>query len=28
MNNRPDWLAIPIKGILGEIGAIDHEKGE
>lgn len=28
MNNRPDWLAIPLKGILGELGAIDHEKGE
>jgi maltose alpha-D-glucosyltransferase/alpha-amylase len=28
MNNRPDWLAIPLKGILFEIGAIDSEKRE
>ena len=28
MNNRPDWLAIPLKGILFEVGAIGNEKGE
>ncbi len=28
INNRPDWLAIPLKGILYEIGAINDEKKE
>ena len=28
LNNRPDWLAIPVKGILYEIGAIYEEKKE
>ncbi len=28
IDNRPDWLAIPIKGILYEIGAIRDEKKE
>jgi len=28
INNRPDWLAIPLKGILYEIGAIRNEKTE
>lgn len=26
INNRPDWLAIPLKGILYETGAIQNEK--
>ena len=28
INNRPDWLAIPLKGILYEIGAIQNEEKE
>ena len=28
INNRPDWLIIPLKGILYEIGAIRDEKKE
>ena len=28
MDNRPDWLVIPLKGILFEVGAIGNEKGE
>ncbi|MFW6134735.1 MAG: maltose alpha-D-glucosyltransferase [Elusimicrobiota bacterium] len=28
IDNRPDWLAIPLKGILYEIGAINDEKKE
>ena len=28
INNRPDWLAIPLKGILYEIGAIQNEENK
>lgn len=28
INNRPDWLSIPLKGILYEIGAIRNEEKE
>lgn len=28
INNRPEWLSIPLNGILYEIGAIDHDRKE